>query len=100
MERDPGLFSALLALVSQTERGCPMSPLRWTCKSLRHLADELVKQGHQVSHTVAGALLKAEGFSLQGNGKTLEGSNRADDAGSDEGRSPVARLEHAQVGHP
>ncbi len=73
--RDPGLLSALLALVSPTERGCPMSPLRWTCKSLRHLADELVKQGHQVSHTVVGALLKAEGFSLQANRKTLEGSS-------------------------
>jgi len=34
-----------------------------------------VKQGHQVSHTVVGVLLKAEGFSLQGNSKTLEGSS-------------------------
>ncbi len=76
--RDPGLLSALLALVSPTERGCPISPLRWTCKSLRQLADALVKQGHPISHTVVGALLKGEGFSLQGNSKTLEGSNHPD----------------------
>ena len=36
--RDSGLLGALLALVSPTERGCPVSPLRWTCKSLRQLA--------------------------------------------------------------
>ncbi len=78
VERDPGLLSALLALVSPTERGCPVSPLRWTCLSLRQLADALVKQGHQISHTVVGTLLKAEGFSLQGNSKTLEGSSHPD----------------------
>lgn len=78
VERDPGLLGALLALVSPTERGCPMSPLRWTCRSLRHLADELVKQGYQVSHTVVGNLLKGEGFSLQANSKTLEGSSHPD----------------------
>jgi len=71
---DPGLLSALLALVHPSERGDPMSPLRWTCKSLRRLAAELVAQGHQVSHTVVGALLRAEGFSLQANQKTLEGT--------------------------
>ncbi len=75
---DPGLLSALLALVSPTERGCPISPLRWTCKSLRQLADALVKQGHPISHTVVGALRKGEGFSLQGNSKTLEGSSHPD----------------------
>jgi len=78
VERDPGLLGALLALVSPTERGCPMSPLRWTCKSLRQLADALVKQGHQISHTVVGALLRDEGFSLQANSKTLEGSSHPD----------------------
>ena len=75
---DPGLLDALLALVHPSERGDPMSPLRWTCKSLRRLAAELVAQGHQVSHTVVGALLRAEGFSLQANQKTLEGSSHPD----------------------
>src|SRR5438034_11536793 len=34
---DPGLRPALLALVEPDERGDPMSPLRWTVKSLRSL---------------------------------------------------------------
>ncbi len=45
----PLLVSALLALVEPDERGDPMSPLRWTTKSLRHLAEELTRQGHRVS---------------------------------------------------
>jgi len=41
--QDPGLVAALLALVEPDERGDPMSPLRWTTKSLRHLAEELTR---------------------------------------------------------
>ena len=48
-----------MALVEPGERGDPMSPLRWTCKSLRHLAAELAERGHRISHTVVGELLKA-----------------------------------------
>src|SRR5512133_3092595 len=33
--QDPDLIPALLALVEPDERGDPMSPLRWTTKSLR-----------------------------------------------------------------
>ncbi len=78
VESDPGLLAALLALVHPTERGCPMSPLRWTCLSLRHLAEALTVRGHPVSHMVVGTLLKAEGFSLQANRRTLEGSSHPD----------------------
>ena len=55
-----------------------MSPLRWTCKSLRHLTAELVARGHQVSRTVVGDLLKAQKFSLQANSKTNEGGDHPD----------------------
>ena len=75
---DPGLLGALLALVSPTERGDSMSPLRWTCKSMRRLADKLTAQGHPVSHTVVGGLLHGEGFRLQANQKTLERSSHPD----------------------
>src|ERR1700730_16996449 len=68
---DPGLLPALLALVEPDERGDPMSPLRWTVKSTRNLAGELTAQGHKVSADTVGDLLRAEGFSLQGNAKTL-----------------------------
>ena len=69
---------ALLALVEPTERGDPMSPLRWTCKSLRHLAGELSAQGHPVSRTVVAELLAQQQFSLQANSKTREGGNHPD----------------------
>lgn len=75
---DRRLVTDLLALVEPTERGDPMSPLRWTCKSLRHLAAELKALGHKVSHTVVGELLKQQKFSLQANCKTKEGGTHPD----------------------
>ncbi|MDT0616431.1 ISAzo13 family transposase [Streptomyces lancefieldiae] len=75
---DPALLKALLGLVEPDERGDPQSPLRWTTKSLRNLAEELTRQGHPVSAPTVGRLLKREGFSLQANVKTLEGSQHPD----------------------
>ncbi|MEV0537530.1 ISAzo13 family transposase [Kitasatospora sp. NPDC050463] len=75
---DPGLVSALLGLVEPDERGDPMSPLRWTTKSLRRLAAELSRQGHKVTAPTVGRLLKESGFSLQGTAKTLEGAQHPD----------------------
>jgi hypothetical protein len=77
-EHDPELVSALLTLVEPDERGDPMSPLRWTTKSLRHLAAELTARGHPVSAPTVGHLLRANGFSLQGTAKTLEGAQHPD----------------------
>ena len=77
-ELDPGLRPALLALVEPQERGDPMSPLRWTVKSTRNLAGELTRQGHRVGADTVGDLLRAEGFSLQGNAKTIEGQRHPD----------------------
>ena len=75
---DPGLRPALLALVEPDERGDPMSPLRWTTKSLRVLAGELTRQGHRAGADTVADLLREEGFSLQGNAKTIEGSQVPD----------------------
>jgi transposase len=75
---DPELRPALLALVEPEERGDPMSPLRWTTKSTRNLADELTRQGHRVGADTVGDLLREEGFSLQGNAKTIEGQRHPD----------------------
>jgi hypothetical protein len=77
-ETDPGLVPALLALVGPEERGDPESPLRWTGKSVRSLSGELVRQGHPVSADTVHKLLRAEGFSLQGNAKTIEGRQHPD----------------------
>ena len=75
---DPTLADELMALVSPGERGDPMSPLRWTVKSVRRLAGELQARGHRISHTVVGELLKRHGFSLQANRKTREGDGHPD----------------------
>src|SRR3954453_12715133 len=75
---DPELMAALLGLVEPNARGDPMSPLRWTTKSLRHLATELTEQGHPVSAPTVGRLLRDNGFSLQGTAKTLEGAQHPD----------------------
>ena len=61
---DPGLRPALRALVEPDERGDPMSPLRWTAKSLRTPAAELTRQGHRAGADTVADLLREEGFSL------------------------------------
>ena len=77
-ETDPTLLSDLEALVDPATRGDPMSPLKWTSKSLRNLAAALCGQGHRVGYDVVGSLLKRLGYKLQANRKTLEGSGHAD----------------------
>jgi transposase len=70
---DPGVQAALERLVEPASRGDPQSPLRWTCKSTRRLAQELTAQGHVVGPTTVRHLLKEAGYSLQANRKTREG---------------------------
>ncbi len=76
--KDETLVADLLALVDPVTRGDPQSALRWTCKSLRALADELKARGHSVSHVVVGQLLKLQGYSLQANAKVIEGNQSPD----------------------
>ena len=78
VEKDASLLDDLLALVEPSERGDPMSPLRWTCKSLSQLAAALVAQGHRIGRTVVGELLHKQRFSLQANRKTREGEGHPD----------------------
>ncbi len=75
---DPGLAAALDVLVDPATRGDPMSALRWTAKSTRNLADVLTADGHPVSDQTVGRLLKAAGYSLQGNAKAREGRQHPD----------------------
>ena len=71
-------MKALNELVEPTTRGDPESPLRWTCKSTRNLAQELNLQGHHVGPGTVATLLKDLGYSLQANRKTREGSSHPD----------------------
>jgi hypothetical protein len=77
-ETDPTLLSDLEDLVDPATRGDPMSPLKWTSKSLRNLASALCAMGHRVGYDVVGTLLKRLGYSLQANRKTIEGSGHVD----------------------
>lgn len=77
-EQDPSLLGDLQAMIQPMERGDPESPLLWICKSLRNVARELLAKGHEVSHRTVGTLMKAMGYSLQANRKTLEGNQHAD----------------------
>jgi len=75
---DPGIVAAIDSLMDGSTRGDPQSPLRWTNKSTRTLAAELARQRHPVSHTKVAQLLREDGYSLQANRKTLEGSGHPD----------------------
>jgi len=78
IDTDPGLRKVLKSLVESTTRGDPMSPLLWTCKSTRNLAEELSQRGHPVGHSTVADILKEMGYSLQGTRKSLEGKDHAD----------------------
>ena len=78
IEKDPGLLADLDALVEPSEAGAPDSPLRWTTKSVRVLADALQAMGHAASHTLVAELLHGLGYSLQANEKRREGAHHPD----------------------
>ena len=78
VETQPGILEDLDELVNPETRGTPVSLLRWTSKSTRHLADELIRKGYQVSADTVGRLLKMLGYSLQAPAKQKEGSRHAD----------------------
>jgi transposase len=75
---NPDLLQALEKLVDPATRGDPESPLRWTCKSTRHLAQELQRQGYRIGDRKVADLLRQMGYSLQANAKTLEGRQHPD----------------------
>lgn len=70
---DPGWLAALGALMEANTAGDPMSLLRWTHKSTTTIAQQLQKQGHQVSHETVRQRLLAMDYSLQANRKDKEG---------------------------
>lgn len=74
----PDILKALDELVEPTTRGDPESPLRWTCKSTRRLAQELQRQGYPIADRKVADLLHQMQYSLQGNAKTIEGAQHPD----------------------
>jgi hypothetical protein len=78
LRSDPSLRKELERLVDPFTRGDPMSPLLWTCKSVRRLAGELTARGHAVSHQSVASLLRGMDYRLQANRKSKEGAGRPD----------------------
>jgi len=74
----PDIINALDSLVEPTTRGDPESPLRWTCKSTRHLAHEMQKCGYRIGDRKVAGLLHEMKYSLQANAKTIEGAQHPD----------------------
>ena len=78
-EKNPEVLQYLETLIDDSIAGSPMNHLRWTHKSTRTLANEMKKQGYEMTHPTAARLLNELGYSLQVNAK------------SKEGRSPIER---------
>jgi hypothetical protein len=79
VDKDATLLADLESLVEPVTRGDPESALRWTCKSVRKLSEELNRMGHQTSHQLVADLLVELGYSLQANRKTTEGASQHPD---------------------
>src|SRR5215469_7715788 len=77
-QKDPTLVADLEKLVEPVTPGRPEICLRWTRKSVRKLAEELNRLGHQVSYPVVAELLHELDYSLQPNRKTKEGGCHRD----------------------
>jgi hypothetical protein len=98
-ETDAGLAPALKGLLDPETRGDPESPLVWTTKSTRNLADALTGAGHPVSDRTVARMLRAQGFSLQANAKVTEGRQHAD-RDAQFGYLNAQVIEHLAAGAP
>lgn len=67
--------AALNELIEPHVRGDPMSPLRWTTKSLRKLSEEMAAKGFAVSHETVRTLLLEEGYTMQSCKRSHEGGD-------------------------
>jgi Rhodopirellula transposase DDE domain len=76
--REPGLEDDLDRLIDPVGRGSGQPPLRWTCRSGAKLAAALRERGHRVVDRTVLRLLRAQGYSLQANRHTRDGTRHPD----------------------
>jgi hypothetical protein len=77
-DAQPGLKQALDGLLEQGRRGDPMSALTWNILSLRDIARQMMLLGFSCSKDTAARLMRADGYSLQGMSRVLEGNQHQD----------------------
>jgi len=75
---NPELIDDIEKILNGSTAGDPMTNLKWTCKSTRNIADELIKSGHKITHETVRVILRDQGYSLQTNRKMLSGKNHPD----------------------
>ena len=74
----PEIKKVIEDLIEPDTIGDPESALRWTCKSVRNIADFLDDEGYDISRQTVASILHDLEYSLQGNKKTQEGQNHPD----------------------
>src|SRR5579859_795117 len=75
---DKDLKGDIARIIEATTCGDPETPLLWTSKSTRAIANELNQDGPRVSHSLVAKLLDEMDYSLQGNRKVKEGADHPD----------------------
>lgn len=78
VDSDKNLKRSIENILSETTAGDPMSTIKWTCKSVRNIAEQLCRENHEVSHSTVHRLLVDMGYSLQSNRKSLSRENNPD----------------------
>jgi hypothetical protein len=78
VDHDPRVRTALLTLVEPHGPESAAAPLHWTTRSTRALAQELARQGVQISADTVADLLREQGFSLRGNARRVQGGRQPD----------------------
>jgi DNA-binding phage protein len=68
---NPHFYKKLEGLVEPMIRGDPQSALKWTCKSVRRLSEELKKEGISVGYQTLAKGLHDLGYTLQSNKKCI-----------------------------
>ena len=74
----PGLARELAGLLEEGRRGDPVSEVTWTILSLRDIARQMTLRGFPAGKDTVAALMRADGYSLRGMAKVLEGRQHED----------------------
>ena len=77
-EAQPGLTEALRGLLEEATRGDPVAAVTWTTLSLREVARQMARLGFRCGKDALARMLRADGYSLQGMSKVLEGRQHPD----------------------
>jgi len=75
---DKKIITAIEKVVSNNTAGNPMHALKWTSKTSRNIANELIKKGFEISHATVCRILHNLEYSLQSNRKILATKNNPD----------------------